>query len=64
MERSNFTNLLNLNLNDTFRLLHPKEQQYTYWSHRHNSRERNIGWRIDYILTSKTLKVDSASIHS
>lgn len=29
---------------------------YTWWSHFAKARERNIGWRIDYIFTSKTLK--------
>ncbi len=37
---------------DTFRKLHPNEVAYTYWSYRFKSRERNVGWRIDYFLVS------------
>ena len=51
---------------DTFRILHPKEIAYTYWSYRFKSRERNVGWRIDYFLVSKSLmdKVTSVNILS
>ena len=37
-ERINFTNLLDLNLNDTFRMLHPQKEEYTYWSNLKNCR--------------------------
>ena len=38
---------------------------YTWWSHYANSRERNVGWRIDYVLVSQALKskVKAAKIH-
>lgn len=51
---------------DTFRILHPKEIAYTYWSYRFKARERNVGWRIDYFLVSKSLmdKVKSVNILS
>ena len=38
---------------DTFRSFNSYSGQYTWWSNRKNSRNRNIGWRIDYILASK-----------
>ncbi|PKB43693.1 exodeoxyribonuclease-3 [Cellulophaga sp. RHA19] len=41
---------------DSFRLLHPDEVAYTFWSYRFKSRERNTGWRIDYFLVSKSIK--------
>jgi len=40
---------------DSFRHFHPDVVDYTYWSYRFKSRERNTGWRIDYFLVSKSL---------
>lgn len=40
---------------DTFRLLHPEPDQYTWWTYRANARERNIGWRIDYFIVTEDL---------
>ena len=51
---------------DTFRALHPDTlEAYTWWTHWGAARERNIGWRIDYWLASKSLKnrIKNASIH-
>ncbi|WP_317045184.1 MULTISPECIES: exodeoxyribonuclease III [Arenibacter] len=41
---------------DSYRLLNPDTEAYTYWSYRFKARERNIGWRLDYFLVSKSLK--------
>lgn len=37
---------------DTFRHFEPAGGYYTWWSQRVGVRERNIGWRIDYVLAS------------
>jgi exodeoxyribonuclease III len=54
-ERAWMTNFLNSGLVDTFRHFHPDRIQYSWWSYRFRARERNIGWRIDYFLVSKSL---------
>ncbi len=41
---------------DAFRLLYPDAKDvYTYWDQKTASRERNVGWRIDYFFVSPTL---------
>lgn len=50
-EREQFAKLLEMGCIDTFRHLHPDQQEYSWWSYRFKARERNIGWRIDYFLT-------------
>jgi exodeoxyribonuclease-3 len=51
---------------DTFRYLHPKTVKYSWWDYKTRARDRNVGWRIDYIWVSKNLikKVKKAEIHN
>ncbi|MCR5542596.1 MAG: exodeoxyribonuclease III [Eubacterium sp.] len=66
-ERDKFTKLLEAGFVDTFRLKYPdKEEAYSWWSYRFNSRARNAGWRIDYFLVSESIKdrVIDAKIHT
>ena len=55
-ERTKFSELLDAGFIDTYRMLYPTKVEYSWWSYRFNSREKNIGWRIDYFVTSKELK--------
>lgn len=55
-ERQLLDNLLNLGFLDTFRLFNKEKGNYTWWVNYANARERNLGWRIDYVYTSKSLK--------
>ena len=41
---------------DSFRLHNKLPHKYSWWSYRANSRNNNKGWRIDYLLVSKSLK--------
>ncbi len=52
---------------DTFRELHPdKVGMYSWWDVQTRARERNVGWRIDYIFVSEELmpRVKDAQIHT
>ena len=64
-ERSGFDTWLAAGFVDTFRLFTQGNGYYTWWSHFARARERNVGWRIDYVLVSISLKdrVKKAEIH-
>lgn len=49
---------------DSFRLIHQLEVKYSWWDMQTRARDRNVGWRIDYIFTSKSLekKIKKAEI--
>jgi exodeoxyribonuclease III len=55
-ERRSFTRLLKAGFIDTFRLLHDEGERYTWWSFVTRARERNIGWRIDYVCISEAMR--------
>lgn len=40
---------------DSFRKFNPNPHEYTWWSYRAAARERNKGWRIDYIMVANPL---------
>jgi len=64
-ERESFGKLLaHHGFTDTFRAQHPEvKQRYTWWSYRPGIRARNIGWRLDYCLTSEGLNWAKPEIH-
>jgi len=64
-EREGFQNFINSGFVDTFRIFKQGNGYYTWWSHFANSRARNVGWRIDYVLVSSGLKdkVKAAEIY-
>lgn len=56
-ERSEFNKLIQSGFIDTYRYFYPnKEEVYTWWSYMRSSRQKNIGWRIDYFCVSNQLK--------
>jgi len=65
-EREGFQNFVDAGFIDTLRLFKEGNGHYSWWSHYANSRERNVGWRIDYVLVSPALKksVKAAEIHA
>jgi exodeoxyribonuclease-3 len=56
-ERALFERLLEHGgLVDTSRALDPADDQmFSWWAPWRNMRQRNIGWRLDYVLASRTL---------
>ena len=66
-ERNKMTELLEKGFVDSFRYLYPeKENCYTWWSYMMKAREKNVGWRIDYFITSNSIKnkIKESKIHS
>tara|TARA_B110000285_G_scaffold193683_1_gene222862 strand:+ start:1107 stop:1871 length:765 start_codon:yes stop_codon:yes gene_type:complete len=57
-------NYVSNGLVDTFREKNSEEVKYSWWSYRGGARDRNVGWRIDYILASAILleKISNAFI--
>lgn len=64
-ERTGFQKYIDSGFIDTFRIFTKGAGHYTWWTHWANARTHNVGWRIDYFLTSESLKNDikSAKIH-
>lgn len=64
-ERKGFQNFIDAGFVDTFRLFTQGNGHYSWWAAWGGARERNVGWRIDYILVSSALKykVTEAKIH-
>lgn len=61
-ERALFDELLGEHLVDVQRALHPdKADLFTWWAPWRNLRQRNIGWRIDYVLASKSIAARAQS---
>lgn len=56
-ERNKMTQLLESGFTDSFRYIYPNiENAYSWWSYMGHAREKNVGWRIDYFITSNDIK--------
>lgn len=70
-EREWMTQFLAQGFTDTYRLLNPEVQKYTWWSYRFKARSKNKGWRIDYCMVNdelvprvKSAWIDNDAVHS
>lgn len=65
-ERAGIDKMIKAGFVDTFRMFTQGKGHYTWWSHFSQARERNVGWRIDYIFVSEALAplVKRARIHA
>jgi exodeoxyribonuclease-3 len=63
-ERAWMDKFVDLGFIDTFRAFNTNPGHYSWWSYRAGSREKNLGWRIDYQMASKEMqnKLKSAVI--
>lgn len=65
-EREGFGNMVDRGFVDTFRTLNPDARDvYSWWNLISRARDRNVGWRIDYVMVSGELmpKVTEARVH-
>ncbi len=64
-ERKLLDELISLGFTDGLRLFIKDAGHYSWWSYGFNARQRNLGWRIDYIFVSNSLSgsVKNCSTH-
>lgn len=62
-ERARFSQYLENNFTDTWRMFVSGNGVYTWWSNLGGARNRNVGWRIDYVLVSNKIKNLVKSAH-
>ena len=65
-EREQIDILIGMGFKDSFREFNKKSGNYTWWPYAYQARERNLGWRIDYIFASRgfSSKLEKAFILS
>ena len=52
LEQLKFRSLLNAGFSDSYRIINPQKQEFSWWDYRNNSWNKNHGLRIDYLLTN------------
>jgi exodeoxyribonuclease-3 len=65
-ERALFAKMLEHGLVDVGRALAPEdERMFAWWPYWRQARERNLGWRIDYVLASRALaeRATACTVH-
>jgi exodeoxyribonuclease III len=55
IERKWISKAVSLGYVDTFRHFYPDKIQYSWWDLKTRARERNVGWRIDYVFVAKDM---------
>jgi exodeoxyribonuclease-3 len=47
---------------DVWREVNPAAVEYSWWSNRGQAREKDVGWRIDYLLATPNVRIERAAI--
>ena len=55
LERQALREIKSVGLYDAFRTKYPNTTQYSWWDYRTKAFERNVGWRLDYLLVSQNI---------
>ncbi|MBI5250327.1 MAG: exodeoxyribonuclease III [Desulfomonile tiedjei] len=55
VEREWMDRVVSVGYVDTFRSFHPDTVQYSWWDFKTRARQRNVGWRIDYIFVAQEM---------
>tara|TARA_B100000745_G_scaffold70940_1_gene42440 strand:- start:12227 stop:13042 length:816 start_codon:yes stop_codon:yes gene_type:complete len=65
-ERAGIDNMIEEGFIDTLRAVNSSEHLYTWWSPWSGAREKNVGWRIDYVFASQDLEeiLEDAAVHT
>lgn len=61
-ERQQIDKIIDLGFVDSFRKLDQSSGNYTWWPYAFNAKERNMGWRIDYIFVSRAILNDIKNV--
>ncbi len=63
-ERALLERIIGHGLVDTGRALEPEnDQMFTWWAPWRNMRQRNIGWRLDYLLATRSVFETGQPLH-
>ncbi len=65
-ERKRFRKLINNGMADSYRIMHPNKQEFSWWDYRSGAWDQNKGMRIDQILLSPQScdRLNEAGIYS
>lgn len=63
-EREIVDEIIRIGMIDSFRYCSSEPNSYTWWPYAFNARDRNLGWRIDYIFVSNNLKNNIKSVET
>ncbi len=55
VERKWMDRIVSMGYVDTFRNFHPDTVQYSWWDLKTGARQRNVGWRIDYVFVTREM---------